>query len=77
MTETFDLIAELSSRRKALTVLELANLLAISKQSAYEHIKRGSLPALQLGNTIRLNPRDVARWLESRMTVPTPRSLAA
>jgi excisionase family DNA binding protein len=77
MTEPFDVIAELSSRRKALTVMEFANLLAISKQSAYEQIKRGSLPALQLGNTIRLNPKDVARWLQARQTVEVPLRRAA
>jgi excisionase family DNA binding protein len=58
-------------------VLDVAELLSISKQSVYEYIKRGSLPALQLGNTIRLNPRDVARWLESRKTAPCQLARAA
>jgi excisionase family DNA binding protein len=71
--DTFDLITFLSSHRKAMNVEDVADLLDISKQAIYEYVKRGSLPALKLGSTIRLNPRDVARWLESRMTVqPKP-----
>jgi excisionase family DNA binding protein len=77
MTDTFDVFADLLSRRKALTVTEVSDLLSVSKQAVYEHVKRGSLPALQLGSTIRLNPRDVARWLASRRTVPLETARAA
>ncbi len=71
--ETFDLIAYLSSQRKAIKVEDVAEMLGVSKQAVYEYVKRGSLPALKLGSTIRLNPRDVSRWLEARMTVqPKP-----
>ena len=67
--ETFDLLKELSSRRKALTVTDLADALGISRQAVYEYVKQGSLPAIKIGSTIRLNPRDVALWLESKMTI--------
>ena len=77
MSQPFDVIAELSFRRKAITVMEFANLLGISKQSAYEQIKRGSLPALQLGNIIRLNPKDVADWLREHQTIQLPLRRAA
>jgi excisionase family DNA binding protein len=71
--ETFDLVAFLTGQRKAMKVEDVAELLDVSKQAVYEYVKKGSLPALKLGSTIRLNPRDVARWLESRMTVqPKP-----
>jgi excisionase family DNA binding protein len=77
MTEPFDVIAELSSRRKALSVMEVATLLGVSKQAVYDQIKRGNLPALQLGTAIRLNPRDVADWLRERQTVQVPLRCAA
>ena len=68
MSQAFDVIAELSSRRKALTVMDVANMLGVSKQTVYDHVKRGNLPALQMGTTVRLNPRDVADWLQQRQT---------
>lgn len=72
-SDTLDLIAFLSSQKKAMRVEALADVLDVSKQAIYEHVKRGTLPAMKLGSTIRLNPKDVARWLESRMTVqPKP-----
>jgi excisionase family DNA binding protein len=47
----------------------LATTLGLSKQMVYEQIKSGKLPALQLGTTVRLNPRDVVDWLQERQTV--------
>jgi excisionase family DNA binding protein len=75
--EIYDLFKELSTFRKPMTVSDVANLAGISKQSVYEFIKNGSLRALQLGATIRLNPHDVAAWLEARANVPLPRLRAA
>ena len=77
MHETYDVFTELSAYRKPMTVIEVANLLGISKQSVYGYIKNGSLPALQLGTIIRINPRDVARWIESHQTAIQPLRRAA
>ena len=77
MSLPFDVIEELSARRKALTVMDVANVLGLSKQSVYDQIKRGKLPALQFGTTVRLNPRDVAEWCNSRHTVEVPLRRAA
>jgi len=68
-SEALDIIAFLSSQRKAIRVEILADLLDVSKQAIYEHIKRGTLPAVKVGSTVRINPKDAVLWCESRMTV--------
>jgi excisionase family DNA binding protein len=77
MSESFDVIEDLFSRRKALTVMDVVNVLGVSKQTVYDQIKRGKLPALKFGTTVRLNPRDVAEWCDSRRTVQVPLRRAA
>jgi excisionase family DNA binding protein len=77
MSVPFDVIEELSSHRKALTVMQVASTLGLSKQTVYQQIKSGKLPALQFGTTVRLNPRAVAEWANGRHTVEVPLRKAA
>jgi len=77
MQDQHDIFTELSAHRKPMTVTDVVKLTGLSKQSVYGFIKRGSLPALQFGTVIKLNPRDVARWLEDHQTIPQPLRRAA
>lgn len=43
----------------ALTPQEVANILKITKNTVYEIIKRGELPAYRVGRKIRVDPKDV------------------
>src|SRR5205809_7682419 len=60
------LIQVLESRREALTVQEVANLLGVSDKHIYEMIADGRLPAFHVGKSIRLDPQDVADWLRAK-----------
>jgi excisionase family DNA binding protein len=66
----YDIYAELATHHKPMNVSDVVKLTGLSKQSVYGFIKRGALPALQFGTSIKLNPRDVGRWLESHQTAP-------
>lgn len=55
-----DVVAE---SRSALKVEQLAELLGISKRGLYAQVERGSLPALRIGTSIRLDPKITAQWL--------------
>jgi len=44
---------------KSLTPLEVADQLKITKNTVYEMIKRGELPAFRIGRKLRIDPRDV------------------
>jgi excisionase family DNA binding protein len=64
----FDVFEALSAHKGCLTVPELANMLGVSKNGLYEQVKAGTLPALRIGTTVRLNPRTIASWLRERTT---------
>ena len=63
------LIQVLESRREALTVQEVADLLGVSDKHIYEMIADGRLPAFHVGKSIRLDPQDVADWLRAKRPV--------
>lgn len=61
-----DLIAELESRKSYLKVSELARLLSFSPSQVYALIAQDRLPALRVGPSIRLCPRETAKWMRER-----------
>src|SRR5947209_4620021 len=63
------LIQILESRREALTVQEVAELLGVSDKHIYEMIADGRLPAFRVGRSVRLDPQDVADWLRAKRPV--------
>ena len=62
----------------SLTPEEVANTLKIAKNTVYELIKRGALPAYRIGRKIRVDLRDVEDYkrqgkkMEQAMTMTTP-----
>ncbi len=49
-----------------LTVAEAAELLRVSKPTVYRLIRQQGLPVVKLMADIRLDPDDIAAWVESR-----------
>lgn len=50
----------------SLTPVEVAELLKITKNTVYELIKRGELPAYKVGNKIRVEIKDVEYYINSQ-----------
>ncbi len=73
-TYCMTLIQLLESRKKALTVHEVAELLGVSDKHIYEMTADGTLPAFYVGRSVRLDPQDIADWLRKRRPIPTKRS---
>lgn len=59
-------LASIASRKTALTVDELAGLLQVSPKSIYKAIRRGSLNAMRICSSLRLDPAAVVAWLGAR-----------
>lgn len=59
-----------------LTPQEVADTLRIAKNTVYELVKRGELPAYKVGNKFRFNPRDVEAYKNGgaprETTAPAP-----
>lgn len=62
------LIEQVRQSKTALTVPKLATMLSMSKRAIYDHVDRGSLPAIRIGTAVRLDPKTTAEWLEARCT---------
>jgi excisionase family DNA binding protein len=67
------LIQLLESRKKALTVHEMAELLGVSEKHIYEMTADGTLPAFHVGRSVRLDPQDIADWLRKKRPIPAKR----
>jgi excisionase family DNA binding protein len=55
------LAEQIASRRKALSVRELAELLGVAQTTIYDHARDGRLPAIRIGSAIRIDPKVAAR----------------
>lgn len=64
MSQPFTLTELCADGKAVLTVEELARLLRIGRNQAYEAIERGEVPGvLRLGHSIRLSVPTVQSWL--------------
>jgi excisionase family DNA binding protein len=60
-----DLIDKFDSLDRALTVAEVAELLAVPKGTVYRKAKAGVLPSFHFGTLLRFNAGAIADWLRS------------
>jgi excisionase family DNA binding protein len=61
------LIEQLRSKKKALTVEELAALLCIAARTLYKEVEDDHIPFFRVRTSIRFDPHQVADWLETKM----------
>jgi excisionase family DNA binding protein len=66
---TISIADRIEEYEHALTVRELATLLGCSTRQIYELVQDKRLPALMIGTSIRLDPRQTADWIRSKMTI--------
>jgi excisionase family DNA binding protein len=45
---------------------EAAEALKISERSLWDLTKRGQIPVVRLGRSVRYDPRDLAAWIEQQ-----------
>jgi excisionase family DNA binding protein len=70
LLETFvqmTLIEQLRSKKKALTVEELAGLLCVAVRTLYKEVEDDQIPFFRVRTSIRFDPHQVADWLEMKM----------
>ncbi len=48
-----------------ITVLEMADILKISRSKAYEIIKEKTFPIIKIGKCIRINKKELYNWLHN------------
>ena len=67
------MLEELKTRRKAMTVREVADILNLSQREIYKLAASNQIPHFKIGSSVRFDPASVLTWLESRALVPTVR----
>jgi len=54
--------------RPLLNVYKAARRLSVSEKTIRRLIRSGELPALKVGNSLRIDPAELERWLGERKT---------
>lgn len=68
------LVEQLRSRKKALTVEELAGLLCIGARTLYKEVEDDHIPFFRVRSSIRFDPHQIAEWLETKMPAQSVRA---
>jgi excisionase family DNA binding protein len=68
------LVEQLRSRKKALTVDELAALLCIGIRTLYKEVEDNRIPFFRVRSSIRFDPHQIAQWLETKMPAHSVRT---
>jgi excisionase family DNA binding protein len=53
-------------QREWLKVPEVAEVLRIARSRAYELVADGEIPAVKIGRSVRVNRKELDRWLEGQ-----------
>ena len=61
----FERPSEKDIERMLLTAREAAKAIAISERFLYTLTQRGEIRAVRMGRTVRYDPADLRRWIES------------
>ncbi len=56
-----------------LKVPEVAEVLRIARSRAYELVADGKIPSVRIGRSVRVNRRELERWLEGQRYADLPR----
>jgi excisionase family DNA binding protein len=52
--------------RSAISVTDLAEILSMGRNTIYVMVRAGRIPSMRIGSTLRIDPAEVANWLEER-----------
>ena len=74
--KTAGLADSLDGKNRALTVVDIAELLNISERQVYKLAAEHRIPCFKVGGCIRFDPRAVAVWLRQKMAPAHPSSQA-
>lgn len=61
-----NLVEELETRRGAIKVADLTNILGVDDKHIYRMAARGLIPSFRVGASVRFDPQEVAKWLRAK-----------
>ncbi len=60
------IIEKLASIDHAISVAELASVLSLGRTVIYDMVRRGAIPYIRVGYSVRFDPDEIAKWLPDR-----------
>ena len=63
----FGIAEQIEASRSALTAQELSSLLQVAPKTIYRLAKAGRIPSFKIGNALRFDPKQMARWLREKV----------
>jgi excisionase family DNA binding protein len=60
------ILERLASFDHAITVAELAELISLGRTAIYDMVRRGAIPCIRIGYSVRFDPDEIAKWLRAR-----------
>lgn len=60
------MVAELRTKKKPLTVQQLADIIPFSIFTIYDWAKARKIPHMRIGSKILFDPQETAEWLKER-----------
>jgi len=60
------LFEQLSTAPAPLTIAQTADLLGLHQQTIYRWTRKGKMPSLRLGGTVRIDPAQLSEWVKAR-----------
>jgi excisionase family DNA binding protein len=60
-----------SGEPELLRVVEVANLLSLSRTKVYEMAEKGEIPVVRIGSAVRIPRRKLLEWVEHRTAMPS------
>ena len=67
------MLEELKTRRKAMTVREVADILSLSEREIYKLAASNQIPHFKIGSSVRFDAAAVLLWLEEKKMMPAVR----
>jgi len=61
--QSVSLADRIQSFGRALTAVDLADLLSVSRITIFKQAKAGRIPSFRIGTCVRFDPSAVAKWL--------------
>lgn len=60
------MVAEIRSKKKPLTVKQLADIIPFSIFTIYQWAKENKIPNMRIGSKVLFDPQQTAEWLKER-----------
>lgn len=61
--EVLSIRQRIAQFKQALTVAQLADILGVSQETIYKETRKGIIPSMRIGGSIRFCPEAVSEWL--------------